>query len=241
VAGRLSVQVGGYHLMRSAGGRGTLLGGVSGTKPAKVVVIGGGVAGEQAATMAVGMHADVTIVDISAKRLRELDARFDGRVQTRRSSAYEIAAQLSDADLVIGSVLVPGASAPKLVTDAMVQAMKPGAVLVDIAIDQGGCFEHAVPTTHDEPVYPVHDTLYYCVANMPGAVPVTATEALTNASLPYALAIAQSGWRAALAADPALARGLNVHDGRVTNPAVAAAQGLELLPVAEALAVPALA
>ena len=241
VAGRMSVQVGGYHLMRSAGGRGALLGGVSGTKPAKVVVIGGGVAGEQAATMAVGMHADVTIFDISAKRLRDLDARFDGRVHTLRSSAYEIAAQLTDADLVIGSVLVPGASAPKLVTDAMVRAMKPGAVLVDIAIDQGGCFEHAVATTHDEPVYPVHNTLYYCVAIMPGAAPVTSTEALTNASLPYALAIAEQGWRAALAADPALARGLNVYDGRVTNPAVAAAQGLELLSVDDALAEPALA
>ncbi|QHC62438.1 alanine dehydrogenase [Rathayibacter festucae] len=226
VAGRLSITVGGYHLMRAAGGRGTLLGGVPGTPKAKVVVIGGGVAGEHAAANALGMGADVTVVDLSIPRLRELEARFDGRIQTRASSTYEIAAQMAEADLVIGSVLIPGARAPKLVTDEMVATMKPGSVLVDIAIDQGGCFEGSRPTTHDDPVFAVHDSVYYCVANMPGAVPETSTRALTNATLPYVVALADRGWKAALAADPALAKGLSTHDGQVVNAAVAEAFGL---------------
>lgn len=226
VAGRLSAQVGAHHLMRTNGGRGLLLGGVPGTPKGRVVVIGGGVAGEHAATMALGMGADVTVFDISLPRLRALDARFDGRITTLRSSAHAIASELRDADLVIGSVLIPGASAPKLVTDAMVADMRPGSVLVDIAIDQGGCFEGSHPTTHDDPMFAVHDTVYYCVANMPGAVPRTSTISLTNATLPYAVAIADRGWEAALAADPSLALGLNVHAGQVTNEAVAAAHGL---------------
>lgn len=236
VAGRLSTQVGAYHLMRAAGGRGILLGGVPGTPKARVVVIGGGVAGEHAAANALGMGADVTIIDLSIPRLRELEIRFGGQVQTRVSSAYEIAAQLKDADLVIGSVLIPGAQAPKLVTDAMVATMKKGSVLVDIAIDQGGCFEGSRPTTHDDPTFDVHDSVYYCVANMPGAVPETSTRALTNATLPYVIALAEKGWKRALAEDPALALGLNVHDGHVTNAHVAAALDMPLTPVADVLA-----
>ncbi|MEW5095876.1 alanine dehydrogenase [Clavibacter michiganensis] len=236
VAGRLSTQVGAYHLMRAAGGRGILLGGVPGTPKARVVVIGGGVAGEHAAANALGMGADVTIIDLSIPRLRELEIRFGGQVQTRVSSAYEIAAQLRDADLVIGSVLIPGAQAPKLVTDAMVATMKKGSVLVDIAIDQGGCFEGSRPTTHDDPTFDVHDSVYYCVANMPGAVPETSTRALTNATLPYVIALAEKGWKRALAEDPALALGLNVHDGHVTNSHVAAALEMPLTPIADVLA-----
>jgi alanine dehydrogenase len=226
IAGRLSAQVGAHHLMRATGGRGLLLGGVPGTPKGRVVVIGGGVAGEHAATIALGMGAEVTVFDISLPRLRALDARFDGRVTTLRSNPLAIAAAVADADLVIGSVLIPGASAPKLVTDAMVADMRPGSVLVDIAIDQGGCFEGSRPTTHDDPTFRVHDAVYYCVANMPGAVPRTSTISLTNATLPYAVAIADQGWERALEADPALALGLNVHAGRVTNAAVAAAHGL---------------
>jgi alanine dehydrogenase len=226
IAGRLSAQVGAHHLMRANGGRGLLLGGVPGTPKGRVVVIGGGVAGEHAATIALGMGAEVTVFDISLPRLRALDARFDGRVTTLRSNPLAIAHAVADADLVIGSVLIPGASAPKLVTDAMVAGMRAGSVLVDIAIDQGGCFEGSRPTTHDDPTFAVHDAVYYCVANMPGAVPRTSTIALTNATLPYAVAIADQGWERALEADAALARGLNVHAGRVTNEAVAAAHGL---------------
>ncbi|QHC66442.1 alanine dehydrogenase [Rathayibacter sp. VKM Ac-2759] len=236
VAGRLSITVGAYHLMRAAGGRGTLLGGVPGTPKAKVVVIGGGVAGEHAAANALGMGADVTIVDLSLPRLRELENRFDGRIQTRASSTYEIAAQIAEADLVIGSVLIPGAKAPKLVTDEMVATMKAGSVLVDIAIDQGGCFEGSRPTTHDDPVFAVHDSVYYCVANMPGAVPETSTRALTNATLPYVVALADRGWKAALAADPALAKGLSTHDGQVVNSAVAEAFGLPATALEDLLA-----
>jgi alanine dehydrogenase len=227
IAGRLSTQVGANQLMKTNGGRGLLLGGVPGTPKGRVVVIGGGVAGEHAAEMALGLGAEVTLIDISLPRLRALDARFDGRVTTLRSSSYAIAEALRGADLVIGSVLIPGAAAPKLVTDAMVADMRPGSVLVDIAIDQGGCFEGSRPTTHDDPTYAVHDTVYYCVANMPGAVPRTSTISLTNATLPYALAIAGKGWEQALADDAALAAGLNVHEGRVVNAAVAAAHGLE--------------
>lgn len=236
VAGRLSITVGGYHLMRAAGGRGTLLGGVPGTPKAKVLVIGGGVAGEHAAANALGMGADVTVVDLSLPRLRDLENRFDGRIQTRASSAYEIAAQVAEADLVIGSVLIPGAKAPKLVTDEMVATMKAGSVLVDIAIDQGGCFEGSRPTTHDDPVFAVHDSVYYCVANMPGAVPETSTRALTNATLPYVVALADHGWKGALGADPALAKGLSTHDGAVVNAAVAEAFGLEATSLESLLA-----
>ncbi|QTX04018.1 alanine dehydrogenase [Agromyces archimandritae] len=229
VAGRLAPLEGAAQLHASErGGRGILLAGVPGTAKAKVVVIGGGVAGEQAAAGALGMGADVTVIDISLPRLRELDARYGGRIRTLASSPYEIARQLRDADLVIGAVLVPGAAAPKVVTDEMVAAMRPGAVLVDIAVDQGGCFEGTRPTTHAEPTFRVHDAVYYCVANMPGAVPVTSTPALTNATLPYVLKIADAGWREALAADPALAKGLNASGGRIANAGVAAAHGLEV-------------
>jgi alanine dehydrogenase len=236
VAGRLSAQIGAFQLMKSEGGAGVLMGGVPGAPKAKVVVIGGGVAGEHAATMALGMQADVTVIDISLPKLRELDARFGGVVKTRVSTGYEIAEQLKDADLVIGSVLIPGEKAPKLVTDAMVRNMKPGSVLVDIAIDQGGCFEHSKPTTHDNPTFNVHNSIYYCVANMPGAVPATSTRALTNATLPYVIALADKGWKAALAADESLAKGLNVHAGKVTYPGVAQAFGMPLVSVAEVLA-----
>jgi alanine dehydrogenase len=197
-----------------------LLGGVPGTPKAKVVVIGGGVAGEHAAANALGLGADVTVIDISLPKLRALEARFGGAIQTRASTPYEIAEQLVGADLVIGSVLVPGAAAPKLVTDAMVAAMKPGSVLVDIAIDQGGCFEGSRPTTHDEPVFSVHDSVFYCVANMPGAAPHSSTRALCNATLPYIAGIADSGWDAASAASPALALGLNVRRGEIVNEGV---------------------
>jgi alanine dehydrogenase len=218
--------MGSYSLLRSNGGRGMLLGGIAGTPRAKTVVIGGGVAGEHAAANALGMGADVTIIDLSIPRLRQLEVRFAGQVQTRPSTSYEIAAQVREADLVIGSVLIPGAAAPKLVTDAMVAAMKPGSVLVDIAIDQGGCFEGSRPTTHDDPTFVVHDSIYYCVANMPGAVPETATRALTNATIPYVSAIAGKGWERAASEDPALAKGLNVQGGRVVLDAVAQAHGL---------------
>lgn len=228
VAGRLSIAVGGHALLRAHGGRGVLLGGVAGTRRARVLVIGGGVAGEHAAANAMGMGAQVTVVDISLPRLRELEHRYGAAIQTRLSTRLDIASEIADADLVIGSVLVPGAAAPKLVTDAMVATMKPGAVLVDIAIDQGGCFEGSRPTTHDDPTFAVHDTLYYCVANMPGAVPETSTRALTNATLPYALALADKGWEAATDDDPALRRGINVRDGLVRNAGVANAFGFEL-------------
>ncbi|MFG6402806.1 alanine dehydrogenase [Microbacterium sp. P04] len=226
VAGRLSIVVGAASLLRFAGGRGMLLGGVPGTPKAKVVVIGGGVAGEHAAANALGLGAEVTVIDISLPKLRRLEERFAGAIQTRASTRYEIADQLADADLVIGSVLIPGAAAPKLVTDDMVAGMKAGSVLVDIAIDQGGCFEGSHPTTHDDPTFAVHGSLYYCVANMPGAVPHTSTRALCNATLPYIGAIADQGWDAAAAADSALARGLNVRAGAIVNEGVRAAFGL---------------
>ena len=226
VAGRLSIAVGANALLSPAGGRGMLLGGVPGAPKAKVVVIGGGVAGEHATANALGLGADVTVIDISLPKLRYLEARYQDAIQTRYSTRYEIAEQLAEADLVIGSVLIPGAAAPKLVTDDMVAGMKKGSVLVDIAIDQGGCFEGSRPTTHDEPTFPVHDSLYYCVANMPGAAPHTSTRALVNATLPFVTAVADKGWDAAAQADEALALGLNVRRGEITNAAVRAAFSL---------------
>lgn len=236
VAGRLAPQVGATALMRANGGRGVLLGGVSGVYAAKVVVIGAGVAGQNAAAIALGMQAEVLLLDTNVARLRQVDAIYQGHMQTITSNAYEIERACVDADMVIGAVLVPGAKAPKLVTNELVSRMKPGAVLVDIAIDQGGCFEDSRPTTHADPTYPVHDTLFYCVANMPGAVPHTSTYALTNVTLPYAVALADKGWRQALRDDPALALGLNVHAGAVTYAAVAEAFGMESTPLAAVLA-----
>ncbi|MBH0083890.1 alanine dehydrogenase [Salinibacterium sp. SWN167] len=226
VAGRLSIVAGAHALLKAEGGSGQLLGGVAGTPKAKVVIIGGGVAGEHAAANALGLGADVTIIDISLPRLRALEVRFNGEVQTRVSTRYEIAEQLLEADLVIGSVLIPGAAAPKLVTDEMVASMKPGSVLVDIAVDQGGCFEGTHATTYDDPTFTVHNSLYYCVANMPGAVPRTSTRALSNATLPFVVAIANHGWDAAAAASPALARGLNVAGGEIVNEGVRAAMAV---------------
>jgi alanine dehydrogenase len=226
VAGRLSAQVGAYHLMRTQGGRGALMGGVPGVAPADVIVIGGGTAGVNAARVASGMGADVTIFDVNINRLRELDAEFGGRIHTRYSSLLDLEEAVKQADLVIGAVLVPGAKAPKLVTNSTVAHMKSGAVLVDIAIDQGGCFEDSRPTTHDEPTFKVHDTVFYCVANMPGAVPRTSTFALTNATMPYVVTLADKGWRGACAADPALAKGLSTHDGALLNEQVADDLGL---------------
>jgi alanine dehydrogenase len=222
VAGRLSAQVGAYHLMRTQGGRGALMGGVPGVAPADVVVIGGGSAGYNAARVASGMGADVTIFDININKLRELDAEFGGRIHTRYSSLLELEEAVKRADLVIGAVLVPGAKAPKLVSNSTVAHMKPGAVLVDIAIDQGGCFEDSRPTTHDDPTYKVHDAVFYCVANMPGAVPRTSTFALTNATMPYVLKLADKGWRSACQSDAALAKGLSTHAGALLNEQVAA-------------------
>lgn len=226
IAGRLSVQVGAQSLMASAGGKGVLLGGVPGVRPAKVVVLGAGVAGTNAAAMALGLGADVSMLDININRLRELDAIYQGRLKTVASNALEIEKSLLDADLVIGSVLIPGAKAPKLVTNALVARMKPGSVLVDIAVDQGGCFEGSQPTTHENPTFRVHNSLFYCVANMPGAVPHTATYALTNVTLRYASELAHKGTKAALESNPALAAGLNVAGGQVTNRLVAMAHGL---------------
>ena len=225
IAGRLSAYVGAVQLMGPSGGAGMLMGGVSGTRKARVVVIGGGVAGEHAAINALGLGAQVTVVDINVARLRQLEAAHPA-LETALSTAYTITALVREADLVIGSVLIPGAAAPKLVTDEMVAGMKPGSVLVDIAIDQGGCFEGSHPTTHDDPTFRVHDSVYYCVANMPGAVAHTSTVALTNATLPYVLALAEQGADAALAADPALAKGLNTAGGAVRNEGVARALDL---------------
>ncbi|MFI9505396.1 alanine dehydrogenase [Nocardia sp. NPDC052566] len=225
VAGKLGTQVGAYHLMAPLGGAGMLLGGVPGVRPADVVVLGGGVAGTNAATVAAGMGARVTVLDTNLIRLRELDARFHGRISTLASNATEIERALLAADLVIGSVLVPGARAPKLVSEELVARMRPGSVLVDIAIDQGGCFAGSHPTTHANPTFPVADSLYYCVANMPGAVPHTSTVALTNATLPYVKAIAELGWKAACAAHPDLGQGLTADNGVLRSVEVAAAHG----------------
>ena len=225
VAGRMSIQVGAAALQRPNGGRGVLLGGVPGVAPGKVVILGGGSVGVSAAAMAIGLRADVTLLDINLKRLGEIDEMFHGQVRTIASSAYAIEQYCMEADLVIGGVLIPGAAAPKLVTDAMVAKMKPGSVLVDVAIDQGGCFEGSRATTHADPTFKVHNSLYYCVANMPGAVPATSTAALSNATLKYSLALANKGWQAAVAEDAALAAGLNVHEGKIMYAAVAAAHG----------------
>ena len=226
VAGRMSIQVGAAAIEASKGGRGVLLGGVPGVRPGKVVVIGGGVVGVAAATIAHGMRADVTIMDLDLKRLAQIDQIFAGNVKTLASSSYEIEQEVMAADLVIGAVLVHGAKAPKLVSNALVKKMKPGSVLVDVAIDQGGCFEDSKPTTHQEPTYKVHDAIFYCVANMPGAVPATSTYALANATIKYGLALANKGWQKALADDANLNKGLNVHDGKVMYEAVAKAHNL---------------
>ena len=222
VAGRLAPQVGAYHLMRSAGGRGVLMGGVPGTAPADVVVIGGGVSGVNAATIAMGMGATVTVFDLDIAKLRAIDARFSGRVHTRYSTALALGEAVKNADLVIGAVLVPGAKAPVLVSNTLVSEMREGSVLVDIAIDQGGCFEDSRPTTHDDPTFMVHDSVFYCVANMPGSVARTSTMALTGATLPYVLKLADLGWTEALRRDTALAKGLSTHRGEMLCPHVAA-------------------
>ena len=231
VAGRMSIQVGAASLQKANGGFGVLLGGVPGVQPAKVVILGGGVSGTHAAEMAVGMRADVTVVDRSVDRLRELSSMFGSSLRTAYSTTETIERLVRDADLVIGAVLVAGAAAPKLVTRAMVKTMKPGAVLVDISIDQGGCFETSHPTTHAEPTFMVDGVIHYCVANMPGAVPRTSTLALTNATLRYVRALADFGWREALRRDPGLAAGLNVHAGEITHEVVATALGLTAKPL----------
>jgi alanine dehydrogenase len=227
VAGRLAPQVGAQTLMRAQGGRGVLMGGVSGVYAAKVVVIGAGVSGMNAAAIALGMQAEVLLLDRDIAKLRHADAIYQGHCQTVASNAYEVERAIIDADLVIGAVLVPGAKAPKLVTNEQVSRMKPGSVLVDISIDQGGCFEDSRPTTHADPTYAVHNSVFYCVANMPGAVPHTSTYALTNVTLPYAVQLANRGWRDALGANQPLALGLNTHDGAVTYAPVAEAHGFE--------------
>ena len=230
VAGRMAVQVGAHCLEKEQGGAGVLLGGVPGVPPGKVVVLGGGVSGTNAARMAVGLEASVTIIDKSLPRLYELDLQFGPRATTLFSTAETIEQAVLSADLVIGAVLVPGAAAPKLVSRAMVQRMRPGSVLVDISIDQGGCFETSRPTTHSDPTYVEHGVVHYCVTNMPGAVARTSAFALNNATLPFVLALAGKGWRVALADDPHLRNGLNVHAGKVTHAAVARDLGLEFLP-----------
>ena len=236
VAGRLAPQVGAHTLMRAQGGRGLLMGGVSGVWAAKVVIIGAGVAGANAAAIALGMEAEVILLDRNIERLRQMDRIYQGHVQTVASNAFEIERAIKDADLIIGAVLVPGAKAPKLITNEQVSRLKKGSVLVDIAIDQGGCFEDSRPTTHADPTYPVHESVFYCVANMPGAVPHTSTYALTNVTLPYVVELTGSGWRDALRADPALAKGLNTHDGVVTNEPVAQAHELPFTTIADVLA-----
>ncbi|WP_346623512.1 alanine dehydrogenase [Blastococcus montanus] len=235
VAGRMAPQVGAHCLERAHGGRGVLLGGVSGVYAAKVVVIGAGVSGMNAAAIALGMQAEVVVMDRDIDKLRAADRIYQGHLQTVASNAYEVERAVLDADLVIGAVLVPGAKAPTLVSNELVSRMKTGSVLVDIAVDQGGCFEDTRPTTHDEPTFRVHDSVFYCVANMPGAVPNTSTHALTNVTLPYVMALANEGTVGAVRARPALAHGVNVVDGRVVLPEVAEAHGMGAVPLEEVL------
>ncbi|CAM2815923.1 alanine dehydrogenase [Actinomyces slackii] len=236
IAGRLSAQVGADALLKPHGGSGVLLGGSSGVRRGSVVVLGGGTAGLCAAQVSAGMGADVTVFDISAARMRHIEEISGGAIRTRYSTALDVAQAVAQADLVIGAVLVPGAKAPRLVTRQMVASMRPGSVLVDIAIDQGGCFEDSRPTTHTDPTYQVEGTTFYCVANMPGAVPYTSTHALTNATLPYALALADEGWRGACAARPDLARGVSTHEGALYTAGVGQTLGIETADVAELLA-----
>ena len=235
VAGCLAPQVGAMALMRANGGRGVLMGGVGGVANSKVVVLGAGVAGQNAANIALGMGADVTLLDTDLDKLRMSFWRYDNRVHQIASSSLSVREQVLQADLVIGTVLIPGAKAPKLVTDDMVAQMKPGSVLVDVAIDQGGCFEGSRPTTHADPTFTVHDSIYYCVANMPGAVPHTSTWALTNATLSYAVKLADQGWKDAMRADPSLAKGLNTDAGQITYAAVGDAFGMDSISLEEAL------
>jgi alanine dehydrogenase len=235
VAGRMAPQVGAYHLQRDGGGRGVLMGGVSGVYAAKVVVLGAGVSGMNSAAIALGMQAEVLLLDKNVAKLRAADAIYQGHCQTVASNAYEIERAVIDADLVIGAVLVPGAKAPMLISNDLVSRMKPGSVLVDISIDQGGCFEDSHPTTHAEPIYRVHDSVFYCVANMPGAVPHTSTYALTNVTMPYVLELANLGWRDALAADAALVPGLHTHQGQLTCQPVAEAHGLAFTHATEVM------
>ncbi|MCH2189723.1 MAG: alanine dehydrogenase [Gammaproteobacteria bacterium] len=227
VAGRLAAQAGAHCLEKAQGGLGVLMGGVPGTEPAKVLVIGGGVVGQNAAYVAAGMGAEVTILDRSVPKLRELDAFFQGRAKCLYSTSEALERFAAEADLLIGAVLIPGASAPKLVTRDIIKTMKSGAVMVDVAIDQGGCFETSKATTHQQPTFVVDDVVHYCVANMPGAVPKTSTYALNNATLPFAISLANNGWKQAMQNDPHLLNGLNVHEGKLTYEAVASAQGLE--------------
>ncbi|MEP6560440.1 MAG: alanine dehydrogenase [Nakamurella sp.] len=227
IAGRLAPQVGAYHLMKNEGGRGVLLGGVPGIECGQVTVLGGGVSGAHAATIALGMRAEVTVLDLSLPVLRRLDVQFHGAVKTIASNAFNLAQAVRESDLVIGAVLVPGAAAPKLVSNELVSEMKPGSVLVDIAVDQGGCFADTHATTHDDPTFMVHQSVFYCVANMPGAVPRSSTFALTNATLPYISAVADLGWQKAMSLDHAVAAGLSTHHGALTNLPVAKAHGLE--------------
>ena len=236
VAGCLAPQVGAHALMESQGGRGVLMGGVGGVAQAKVVILGAGVSGQNAANIALGMGADVTLIDTDLDKLRMSFWRYNNRVHGLASSRLVIEEQVRQADMVIGAVLIPGAAAPKLVSNQLVSEMKPGSVLVDIAIDQGGCFEDSRPTTHADPTYPVHDSLFYCVANMPGAVPRTSTYALTNVTLPYAVALADRGWQEACRADPALALGVNTHGGALVYAPVAAAHGMAATPLDDVLA-----
>src|SRR3954451_6160594 len=231
VAGRLAAQAGAHFLEKPLGGRGLLLGGVAGVAPGKVLVIGGGIVGYNAAVIALGLGAQVTILERSVDRMRHLEETLHGRVSLVMSSTLQIEESVKDADVVIGAVLIPGALAPKLLTREMVKEMKQGSVFCDVAIDQGGCAETSHATTHDDPVYEVDGVIHYCVANMPGAVPITSTKALTNVTLPYVEAIADNGLRAAVVADPALARGVNVIDGRITYEAVAEAHELEYTPL----------
>ncbi|GAA5156819.1 alanine dehydrogenase [Nocardioides marinquilinus] len=236
VAGCLAPQVGAHALLKAQGGRGVLMGGVGGVANAKVVIIGAGVSGQNAANIALGMGADVTLLDTDLDKLRMSFWRYDNRVHGLASSKLAIEQQVTAADMVIGAVLIPGAAAPKLVSNELVSRMKPGSVLVDIAVDQGGCFEDTRPTTHSDPTYPVHGSTFYCVANMPGAVPNTSTYALTNATLPYTVALADRGWVEACRADHSLALGLNTHDGRLTNGPVGEAVGIEAVDLDAVLA-----